>query len=189
MHTPEILISAALIVFAIVVSAALVAVCIVVAGSFIAITTSLVDRAPRFLPIARRETAPRRSEPEEPRAEPPPPPPPREMQPYTDQLATDIVTNAAEGIIVYDRDLRCVVWNRFMEDLTGLPAKEVIGKRASDLFPQTEHRIDDLINRALTGETVSVPETYFSMPNSERQGWISASLRPQHDASGQKIGR
>lgn len=184
---PEILISAALIVFAIVVAAALVAVCIVVAGSFVAITTSLVDRAPRFIPM-RRAFAGHPSEPE-PRVESPPPQPREEPhESYSNQLASDIVTNAAEGIAVYDRELRCIVWNRSMEDLTGIPAHDVIGKPATDLFPQTEHRVDDLLSRALSGETVAMPETYFSIPNSDRHGWISVSFRPQHDATGRITG-
>ena len=180
MHAPEILISAALVVFAIVVAAALVAVCIVVAGSFVSITTALTDRAPRFLPVRARRMRREDPEPQE-RSEPPPA---REREGFSN-LATDIVSNAAEGIVVYDRNLNCTVWNRALEELTGLAAPDVIGRRATDLFPQTEHRLEDLLMRALNGETVTMQESYFTMPSGERQGWISASFRPQHDANGQ----
>jgi PAS domain-containing protein len=47
-----------------------------------------------------------------------------------------VIFDAGEGIIVYDRELRYRLWNRFMEQLTGLPAEEVLGRKALDLFPQ-----------------------------------------------------
>ena len=181
MHTPEILISAALIVFAIVVAAALVAVCIVVAGSFVSITTALSDRAPRFFPFRSRHP-----EEDEERDEPLPKASARE--PQIDQLATDIVSNAAEGIIVYDRNLRCIVWNRFMEEMTGMAANDVVGRRATDLFPQSEYRIDDILARALNGETISVPESYFNFGGGEHQGWITATFRPQQGLGGAVTG-
>jgi diguanylate cyclase (GGDEF)-like protein/PAS domain S-box-containing protein len=187
MHAPEILISAALIVFAIVVAAALVAVCIVVAGSFVSITTALApDRAPRFIPFGgrrRRAEPPDRKDETEEEEEPVERAAPRE--PQIDILASDIVSNAAEGIVVYDRKLRCIVWNRFMEELTGIGAAEVLGKPATDLFPNSEYGIEDILARALSGETVSVPESFFSFGGSEqRQGWVTASFRPQRDLAG-----
>ena len=176
------LISAALVVLAIVIAAAIVAVCIVIAGSFVAITTSLVGRSPQFIPIRSRS----RPAPPEERVEPAESP--RERDRYSDKLAIDIVSNAAEGIVVYDRDLRCVVWNRFMEELTGVSAGQVVGKLAAELFPGAEQRIDELLTRALNGEIVNVPETYYSLAGNERQGWISASFRPQHDVNGAVTG-
>ncbi len=179
MQTPEILISAALIVFAITVAAALVAVCIVVAGSFVALTTSLSGRVPNVFPIRGPSRRLEREDGEEPA------PPARESS--SEPLASDIVANAAEGIVVYDSGLRCTVWNHFMEDLTGLSASDVLGKRATELFPQSEQRIDDLLARAMNGEIVTVPETFYNA-GGDRQGWINASFRPQRDASGRIIG-
>src|SRR4051794_26082501 len=105
MHTPEILISAALIVFAIVVAAALVAVCIVVAGSFVSITTALSDRSPRFFPVRRRA---RRADSEEREEDEAASETAAAREPQIDQLATEIASNAAEGIVVYDRNMRCI---------------------------------------------------------------------------------
>ena len=47
-------------------------------------------------------------------------------------LAHQIINSVQEGIIVLDSELRYVVWNPFMERLSGVPAKDVIG-RAQDL--------------------------------------------------------
>src|SRR6266498_3634740 len=157
----EIVISAALVVLAIAFSAALVAVCIVVGSSFISITFALTDHRPQFPQMRRRKPTPS----PEPREVPERSEPQRERERRDSELATDIMSNAGEGIIVYDRDLRCLVWNKFMEDLTGLPADEILG-------------------RVLKGETVSLAETTYLVPGTERQGWISAAYRPQHDSTG-----
>ena len=38
------------------------------------------------------------------------------------RFAAEIIDNAGEGIVVYDPELRYLLWNRFMEEMTGLPA-------------------------------------------------------------------
>jgi PAS domain S-box-containing protein len=40
----------------------------------------------------------------------------------SEHFARTIVSSVGEGVIVYDRGLRYQVWNRFMEELTRLPA-------------------------------------------------------------------
>src|SRR5437762_6821542 len=73
----------------------------------------------------------------------------------SNQFATEIIENAGEGIVVYDRELRYVLWNRFMEELTGLAAEEVVGKKAAEVFPHIrEQHVDSLLERALAGEPV-----------------------------------
>ncbi len=178
--TAEVVISAALIVLAIAISAALVAVCIVVGSAFVSITVALSDRAPRLRRMPERRPS------REKRPEPEPAPPERERH---SELATDLMSNAAEGIVVYDREFRCLVWNRFMEELTGLRAEEVLGKRAAEFFPILgEQPIDDILTRVLNGETVSLSETSYVVPGTDRQGWIAASYRPQYDSKGKVSG-
>src|SRR5208282_3786715 len=52
----------------------------------------------------------------------------------------EVISSANEGIIVYDRELRYRLWNRFMEQLTGLSAGEVLGRKTLDLFPQFQEQ-------------------------------------------------
>src|SRR5258708_17002036 len=107
----------------------------------------------------------------------------------TNHFATEIIENAGEGIVVYDRDLRYVVWNHFMEELTGLTAEEVLGRKAIDIFPHLrEQQVDELIARALGGEPVSAPDAHYYIPGSARRGWVSAVYRPHYDAAGSVTG-
>src|SRR3954447_22452119 len=93
----------------------------------------------------------------------------------TNRFAAEIVQNAGEGIIVYDREGRFIVWNRFMEDMTGLTAEDVVGRKGTDLFPHLrEQGVDDLHDRALKGETVSSPDVHYYVPGGDRQGWVSS---------------
>ncbi|MEA2570682.1 MAG: hypothetical protein QOI24_2683 [Acidobacteriota bacterium] len=104
-------------------------------------------------------------------------------------FASEIISGAAEGIVVYDRELRYLVWNRFMEEMTGLPAAAVLGKRAPDIFPHLrEQGIDVLLQRALTGEDVASPDMHYYIPGSAREGWASAVYHPHRDSRGEIAG-
>ena len=102
-------------------------------------------------------------------------------QSAAERFARDIIDNAGDGIAVYDRELRCVLWNEFMQELTGLEALSVIGRPAAELFPQ-EQQVEEMLRRALAGETASSPDLQF-----ERR-WVSAVYRPYVDDTGEISG-
>jgi len=107
----------------------------------------------------------------------------------SDQFNQEIVFNAGVGIVVYDRDLRYVVWNSFMEELTGLTAKEVTGKSALKIFPTVNGlHADDVLKKALDGETIHSEETHFSIPQTGRSGWVAGTYGPHLNANGKIIG-
>lgn len=100
-----------------------------------------------------------------------------------------MIANAGEGIIVYDRDLKYVVWNPFMECLTGIASESIIGQSALERFPYIrEQGIDMLLNRALNGETVSSADISFHVYSMDRHGWVSGLYSPQRNAAGEIIG-
>jgi diguanylate cyclase (GGDEF)-like protein/PAS domain S-box-containing protein len=101
------------------------------------------------------------------------------------QFNREIVSNAGEGIVVLDLDLRYRVWNRAMEEVTGLAAAEVIGQSALLLFPHLrEQGVEALMRRALEGETVASQDVRYRIPQSGRTGWVSARYSPHRDAQG-----
>ncbi|MGE5444021.1 MAG: PAS domain S-box protein, partial [Ignavibacteriales bacterium] len=106
----------------------------------------------------------------------------------SNQFNKAIIWSASEGIIVYDCELRYVLWNRFMEELTGLPAERVIGKYALDLFPHLhEQGVYSMLQMALMGETVSSPDVPYYVPQTGKSGWVSGSYGPHRDANGNII--
>jgi len=107
----------------------------------------------------------------------------------TNRFATEIIDNAGEGIVVYDRGLRYLLWNRFMEELTGLSAAQVIGQPALELFPHLrEQNVDQLLRRAFAGETVASHDVHYHVPATGRRGWVSAVYRPHLDEHGSIVG-
>ncbi len=105
------------------------------------------------------------------------------------QFNQEIIECAAEGIIVYDPELRYRVWNPFMEQLTGRRAEEVLGQSAIELFPfLRENGMEAALRRALQGEVVQVPDVMVRMPRTGRDVWESCTYAPHRDASGTIVG-
>ena len=105
------------------------------------------------------------------------------------QFNIEIVSQAGEGIIVYDRDLRYVAWNRFMERMTGVLAEDVLGRNAFELFPHLlEQGVDKLLTRALNGETVTSPDIQFYSNFTNQKGWVVGTYAPHRNARGEIVG-
>ena len=69
------------------------------------------------------------------------------------QFSTQIIQSAQEGIIVYGLDLKYLVWNPFMEKLTGIPASEVLGKHPLEVFPMLQELgVLERLEKALAGQ-------------------------------------
>ena len=107
----------------------------------------------------------------------------------SEQFNREVIANVQEGVAVYDREFRYQLWNRFMEELTGVPASQVLGKHAFDLFPHLrEQKLDLMIRRALAGEIVDTPDTPFRVPTTGKFGWVSNTYGPHFGARGEIIG-
>jgi PAS domain S-box-containing protein len=106
----------------------------------------------------------------------------------SEHFLSTVISSVGEGIIVYDRELRYVVWNRFMEELTGVPAAQAIGKRALDLFPHLRGAVEAGLHRALRGETVSAQDSRFFVPQTGREGWVNGVYAPHTSTSGEVLG-
>ena len=105
------------------------------------------------------------------------------------QFNREVIEGAAEGIIVYDRELRYRMWNPFMANLTGVPARDALGKCALDVFPHLrEQGVDRLLERALAGETVRSEDLPFCSPSTGRSGWFVGTYAPHRNGSGDIVG-
>jgi two-component system, cell cycle sensor histidine kinase and response regulator CckA len=100
-----------------------------------------------------------------------------------------IVSSAGEGIVVYDRELRVVVWNPVMEELTGLSADQVVGRLAFDAFPEVMAAgVGDDLRQALTADVPTSREFEFVIPRTGRRGWAVQTNRPHRSAVGEIVG-
>ncbi len=100
-----------------------------------------------------------------------------------------IISNVQEGIFVCDRELRYIVWNKFMEEISGLSSAEVIGKKADEIFPHViEGNAIEYMQGALRGEIHSSKDAYYDIPHSGKKGWYTGSYSPHISSSGDIIG-
>ncbi|MDR3574329.1 MAG: PAS domain S-box protein [Anaerolineaceae bacterium] len=102
----------------------------------------------------------------------------------SNQLNSEVISGANAGIIVCDNQLRYMIWNPFMERLTNIPASSVLGKSAQDVY--LPMGVDHLFERALAGETVSIPDIQYI--TADRVNWASGFYGPHCSASGEVTG-
>ncbi|MBU5611649.1 PAS domain S-box protein [Geomonas azotofigens] len=105
------------------------------------------------------------------------------------QYNQQIIAGAQEGIIVYDRELRCQVWNPYMEQLTGIGAKEMLGRRTQEVIPSfQESGVMALLAKSLEGEESTPVDFRFSVERTGRSGWVTDTRAPLKDVRGEIIG-
>jgi Amt family ammonium transporter len=92
-------------------------------------------------------------------------------------------------VVVCDRELRCRVWNAWLEELSGVPAPDVLGRRVVDAFPQLRAQgLDGLLHRALAGEVVRLPDVRYHHPATGRARWVTGTFAPARDEGGEVTG-
>ena len=106
----------------------------------------------------------------------------------SNQFREEIISGASEGIVVYDRSLRRIVWNRYMEELTGVPADRALGGRAFEMSPGIRSTGEELLKRALAGETVSSGDLFIEVTETARSGWVVGTYGPHRNAAGEVVG-
>jgi PAS domain S-box-containing protein len=95
----------------------------------------------------------------------------------------NVVMDAREGIVAYDTGLRCILWNTFMEHLTGIPAAAALGRRAFDMFPMfRDAGASLLLEQALSGKTVESSDLSCHLPP-EKQAWVRLVFSAMRDRS------
>ncbi len=105
------------------------------------------------------------------------------------QFNQQIIASVQEGIIVLDRQFRFVLWNPFMEELGGIPARDAIGKRPWELFPfLPEEEIAPLLQRALDGETVYDSDRSGVSLRTGEVNRVSVRLSPFRNHHGEIVG-
>src|ERR1700723_3429646 len=105
------------------------------------------------------------------------------------ELNRQILSSAQEGIVVHDRMLRYTLWNPFMEQITGMKEKDVLGNHPAELFPLfAGSGMSGQLERALAGEITALLDVPYTIPRTGKTGWCNNNFAPLRDENGEIVG-
>jgi PAS domain S-box-containing protein len=100
-----------------------------------------------------------------------------------------IISSSGDGLVVFDRDLRMIVWNPALEEMLGLPASRILGRRPRDVFSEA---VAAIVEQTIAGVMEKGDSQWreFALPGSRSgpNGWARGLYRPHRDTSGQIVG-
>jgi len=100
-----------------------------------------------------------------------------------------VISDVREGITALDTDLRYILWNPFMEELTGIPAADVMGKRLTERFPSlNDTDLPRQLKRVLAGEVVETPDIPLDLNIKKKRIWVRYIGAPLYDPDGKITG-
>lgn len=100
-------------------------------------------------------------------------------------FGTQVTSSELLGVIGFDDQLRVRAWNRVMEELSGLAAKDVLGEEILNRFPWLRRNGDDtLFTKPLEGESGTKLQRPYDVQETGRKGRVDCAFRPVHDADG-----
>jgi PAS domain S-box-containing protein len=107
----------------------------------------------------------------------------------TELLNKTIIESVHEGVVVFDRNLRYVVWNPFMERLSGVKTSDVIGKSVKDVaLDLVGEKIVTHLMKVLEGEVVRSSDIPYVVPDSGKTGWVEGRYGPLVSRDGEVNG-
>ncbi|HSD46829.1 MAG TPA: PAS domain S-box protein, partial [Pyrinomonadaceae bacterium] len=76
-------------------------------------------------------------------------------------LLKRLLDASVDGLFAFDRECRLVAWNRAMQQISGLPREEVLGRKVDEIFPflREDAGSERCVSRALAGAEI-VCETH-----------------------------
>jgi len=104
-------------------------------------------------------------------------------------LLSQLLASGSDGLMAFDRELRCLFWNPAMERISGMRAADVVGQRLVELFPfLVESGEEESLRRAVAGEEIVSSVRPFLVPGTGRSGLFDGHYRPLRDESGALVG-
>ena len=99
--------------------------------------------------------------------------------------AEEVIAGAREGIFVCTPGQVLTGWNPAMEDITGIAARDALGKQLSDMLPFLDTTGNNSPPaRAFAGAIVAAPESRYEYPLTGKRGWARTVFSPLRNARG-----
>ncbi len=108
----------------------------------------------------------------------------------SEAMKAAILEGAHEGICAFDQNLNYILFNPFLERVSGVPASDVLGRHFLEVAPFADkHEMHDRIKSVLeTGKTNKRKQFRYDIESTGLKGWMSAVSSPLLDAEGNTTG-
>jgi PAS domain S-box-containing protein len=105
------------------------------------------------------------------------------------EIAERIIDSSVDGIFAFDRAMRLTLWNPGMEQMTGVPRAEAVGKPAFNVMPCfLESNEERFFRDALEGRTAEGKDRPYNVSATARRGSFESRYSPLRSDSGEVIG-
>jgi PAS domain S-box-containing protein len=105
------------------------------------------------------------------------------------QFNLQIINSVQQGVIVLDKNLHYLIWNQFLEEMTGVKSADMIGKYPLEVLPDlAEKGVIEKLERALKGEIIQHIEWEVYSNFTKKNRWISATYSPHYSSNGEILG-
>ncbi len=107
----------------------------------------------------------------------------------TEVFNRTVLSSMGDGLIVLDSELRYRLWNQRIEEMTGLPAGNVVGRKAIEVFPDLRERgVLQRMEAALAGQTVHMPDLLYEAKGTGKATWYTGVYTPLRKSTGEITG-
>ena len=99
-----------------------------------------------------------------------------------------LVSSSSDGILAYDRDFRCILWNPAMETISGMPGDHVRGRTLFQILSSVRGTLmEPVIRKALAGTKSSAEQAFWPL-EIDAEGTLETRSGPLRDWDGKVIG-
>ncbi len=100
-----------------------------------------------------------------------------------------LIESSRDGIIAYNKEFCYIIWNRAMEQISGISRDVALGKNAFGLFPFLDKVGEgDCFRNAVEGKASVRLAMPYNVPQTDRHGYFDSSHFPVFDASEKVVG-
>jgi PAS domain S-box-containing protein len=101
------------------------------------------------------------------------------------EFTENLINNSIDGIVAFDKAGMLTVWNKVMEQNSGLQRGEVIGRSVHDVFPEfSQSKGGKVLFKVFEGEKVVL----YTVVNFLKKGYYEIRMMPVYDEKMQVIG-
>ncbi|MFW5761618.1 MAG: sensor histidine kinase, partial [Cyclobacteriaceae bacterium] len=101
---------------------------------------------------------------------------------------SSIVNNLQEGLVVYDLDYNVILWNKKMEQITGICSNEMLNRNPLFIFPHLQsENYEKYFQQVKSGEVCSSSDIYFTNQKGSSI-WYNSIFSPYKSNKGEILG-